>query len=47
VRGLGVFESKEGAWTGAEELKKSFPMPRVKIYDAETKTTEEFQLPSS
>ncbi len=41
------FETKEGAWTGAEELKKRFPMLRVKIYDAETKTTEEFQLPSS
>ena len=40
------FETKEGAWTGAEELKKRFPMLRVKIYDAETKTTEEFQLPS-
>jgi len=38
------FETKEGAWTGAEELKKRFPMLRVKIYDAETKTTEEFQL---
>jgi hypothetical protein len=41
------FETKEGAWTGAHELKKRFPMLRVKIYDAETKTTEEFQLPSS
>jgi hypothetical protein len=41
------FETKEGAWTGAEELKKRFPMLRVKIYDAETKTTEEFRLPSS
>jgi hypothetical protein len=41
------FETKEGAWTGAEELKKRFPMLRVKIYDAETKTTAEFQLPSS
>jgi hypothetical protein len=39
------FETKEGAWTGAEELKKRFPMLRVKVYDAETKTTEEFQLP--
>ena len=37
------FETKEGAWTGAQELKKRFPMLRVKIYDAETKTTEEFQ----
>jgi hypothetical protein len=32
------FETEEGAWTGAEELKKRFPMLRVKIYDAETKT---------
>jgi hypothetical protein len=37
------FETKEGAWTGAEELKKRFPMLRIRIYDAETKTTEEFQ----
>jgi hypothetical protein len=36
------FETKEGAWTGAEELKKRFPMLRVKVYDVETKTTEEF-----
>ena len=41
------FETKGGAWTGAEELKKRFPMLRVKVYDAETKTIEEFQLPSS
>jgi hypothetical protein len=41
------FETKEGAWTGAHELKKRFPMLRVKIYDAERRTTEEFQLPSS
>jgi len=39
------FETKEGAWKGAEELKKRFSMLRVKVYDAETKTTEEFQLP--
>jgi hypothetical protein len=31
------FETKEGACTGAEELKRRFPMLRVKIYDAETK----------
>jgi hypothetical protein len=41
------FETKEGAWTGAEELKKRFPMLRIRIYDAETKTTEEFQPSSS
>jgi hypothetical protein len=31
------FATKEGARTGAEEL--------VKVYDAETKTKEEIQLP--
>ena len=41
------FETKEGAWTGAEELKNRYPMLRVKVYDAETKTTEEIQLPRS
>jgi len=41
------FETKEGARTGAEELKKRFPMLRVKVYDAETKTKEEIQLPRS
>jgi hypothetical protein len=38
-------QTKEGARTGAEELKKRFPMLRVKVYDAETKTKEEIQLP--
>jgi hypothetical protein len=38
------FETKEGARTGAQELKKRFPMLRVKVYYAETKTTEEIQL---
>jgi hypothetical protein len=41
------FETKEGAWTGAEELKKRFPMLRVKVYDAETKTKEEIHPPRS
>ncbi len=41
------FETKEGAWTGAKELKKRFPMLRVKVYDAETKTKEEIQLSRS
>ncbi len=39
------FETKEGARAGAEELKKRLPMLRVKVYDAETKTKEEIQLP--
>ncbi len=41
------FETKEGAWTGAEELKRRFPMLRVKVYDAKTRTKEEIQLPRS
>ena len=41
------FETKAGAWTGAMELKKRFPTLRVKVYDAETKTKEEIQLPRS
>ena len=32
---------------GGEELKKRFPMLRVKVYDAETKTSEEIQLSRS
>jgi hypothetical protein len=39
------FETKEGARTGAAELKKRFPMLRVKVYDAQTKTEEEIHLP--
>lgn len=35
------FATKDGAKTGAEELKKRFPMLRIRIYDAETKTREE------
>jgi hypothetical protein len=39
------FATKEGARTGAEELKKRFPMLRVIVYDATTKTKEEIQAP--
>ena len=39
------FATRDGAKTGAEELKKRFPMLRIKIYDAQTKTREEVQLP--
>ncbi|QQO23804.1 hypothetical protein JJB98_29950 [Bradyrhizobium diazoefficiens] len=35
------FATKDGAKSGAEELKKRFPMLRIRIYDAETKTREE------
>ncbi len=39
------FATKDGAKAGAEELKRRFPMLRVRIYDAETKAREEVQLP--
>ena len=35
------FKTKDGAWIGAQELKRRFPMLRIKIYDAETRTKEE------
>jgi hypothetical protein len=38
------FETKDGARAGAEELKKRFPMLRVRIYDAQTKVREEISL---
>jgi hypothetical protein len=41
------FATREGAKAGAVELKKRFPMLRVKIYDARTKTREEIQLPGA
>jgi hypothetical protein len=31
------FATKDGAKAGAEELKRRFPMLRVRIYDAETR----------
>lgn len=38
------FATRDGARAGAEELKKRFPMLRVRIYDALTKGREEVQL---
>jgi hypothetical protein len=38
------FAIRDGAKTGAEELKKRFPMLRVRIYDAQTRTREEVSL---
>jgi hypothetical protein len=35
------FKTKDGAWVGAQELKRRFPMLRIKIYDAQTRTKEE------
>ena len=38
------FTTRDGAMAGAEELKKRFPMLRVRIYDAQTKMREEIVL---
>jgi hypothetical protein len=35
------FATKDGAKAGGKELKRRFPMLRVRIYDAQTKTREE------
>jgi hypothetical protein len=41
------FATRDGAELGAVELKKRFPMLRIKIYDAQTKTREEVLLRES
>jgi hypothetical protein len=41
------FATRDGAEMGAVELKKRFPMLRIKIYDAQTKTREEVLLRES
>jgi hypothetical protein len=38
------FTTRDGAKAGAEELKRRFPMLRVRIYDAQTMTREEVSL---
>ena len=38
------FATRDGAKTGAEELKKRFPMLRIRIYDAQTQTREDIEL---
>jgi hypothetical protein len=38
------FATRDGAEMGAVELKRRFPMLRMKIYDAQTKTREEVLL---
>ena len=35
------FATRDGAKTGAEELKKRFPLLRIRIYDAQTQTRED------
>ena len=38
------FATRDGAKTGAEELKKRLPMLQIRIYDAQTKTREDVEL---
>ena len=38
------FATRDGAKAGAEELKKRFPMLRIRIYDAQTQTREDVDL---
>ena len=38
------FAARDGARTGAEELKKRFPMLQIRIYDAQTQTREDVEL---
>ncbi|MCP1854295.1 hypothetical protein ACVIHH_000230 [Bradyrhizobium sp. USDA 4518] len=39
------FATRDGAWAGAQELKKRRPMLQVRVYDAMTKDREEVSLP--
>ncbi|MGY4626899.1 hypothetical protein ACVWY3_004655 [Bradyrhizobium sp. USDA 4486] len=41
------YASRDGAWAGAEELKKRRPMLQIRIYDVTTKSREEVRLPVS
>ncbi|MCA6114992.1 hypothetical protein J6524_08680 [Bradyrhizobium sp. WSM 1738] len=41
------FVSRDGAKSGAEDLKKRFPMLQIRIYDAQTMTREEVSLPQA
>ena len=38
------FATRDGAKMGAVELKKRFPMLRIRIYDAQTQTREDVEL---
>lgn len=38
------FETEDGARAAAQELKRRFPMLRVRIYDAQAQAREEVQL---
>jgi hypothetical protein len=39
------FTTREGAQTGARDLKRRFPMLQVKVYDAEARSDEEVLPP--
>ena len=39
------FTTREGAQSGAEELKRRFPMLQIKIYDAAAKIRYEVAVP--
>jgi hypothetical protein len=39
------FKTREGAQSGAEELKRRFPMLQIKIYDAAARTRYEVAVP--
>jgi hypothetical protein len=41
------FKTKDGARIGALELKRRFPLLRIKIYDAETGTKDEIEISQS
>jgi hypothetical protein len=38
------FETEVGARAAAQELKRRFPMLRIRIYSVQTEATEEIQL---
>ena len=39
------FATRDGARAGGEELKRRFPAIQIRIYDAQTNTREEIQIP--
>ncbi len=41
------FKTRDDARIGAQELKRRFPMLRINIYDAETRTKEEIEVAQS
>lgn len=38
------FKTKDGAENGARDLKRRFPMLQIRVYDAETKHTQDVEL---